>query len=146
MFYLFVILCFFFKQKTAYEVRISDWSSDVCSSDLADRVADPGVADRAHDMRQRLVRAGERFGSRGEERRTTRGQLGTAGDQYFTAGAENRLRAIGADRARRDEQIEEGADAERADQAYRPVALRVLRLLGRGRDGVEADIGADDDR
>src|SRR3546814_13029505 len=26
--------CFFFKQKTAYEMRISDWSSDVCSSDL----------------------------------------------------------------------------------------------------------------
>src|SRR3546814_1406249 len=26
---------FFFQQKTAYEVRISDWSSDVCSSDLA---------------------------------------------------------------------------------------------------------------
>src|SRR3546814_106959 len=30
-----VIFCvFFFKQKTAYEMRISDWSSDVCSSDL----------------------------------------------------------------------------------------------------------------
>src|SRR3546814_7195342 len=29
-----VISCFFFKQKTAYEMRISDWSSDVCSSDL----------------------------------------------------------------------------------------------------------------
>src|SRR3546814_4112420 len=27
----------FFKQKTAYELRISDWSSDVCSSDLANR-------------------------------------------------------------------------------------------------------------
>src|SRR3546814_9718377 len=27
-------LFFFFKQKTAYEMRISDWSSDVCSSDL----------------------------------------------------------------------------------------------------------------
>src|SRR3546814_5079591 len=27
---------FFFKQKTAYEMRISDWSSDVCSSDLID--------------------------------------------------------------------------------------------------------------
>src|SRR3546814_2422505 len=26
--------CFFFKHKTAYEMRISDWSSDVCSSDL----------------------------------------------------------------------------------------------------------------
>src|SRR3546814_5645449 len=38
--YLGVYLCFlylvffFFKQKTAYEMRISDWSSDVCSSDL----------------------------------------------------------------------------------------------------------------
>src|SRR3546814_6523079 len=30
------ILFFFFKQKTAYEVRISDWSSDVGSSDLAE--------------------------------------------------------------------------------------------------------------
>src|SRR3546814_2473627 len=28
-------MCFFFKQKTAYEMRISDWSSDVCSSDLS---------------------------------------------------------------------------------------------------------------
>src|SRR3546814_8115610 len=28
-------ILFFFKQKTAYEMRISDWSSDVCSSDLA---------------------------------------------------------------------------------------------------------------
>src|SRR3546814_10013041 len=32
---------FFFKQKTAYEMRISDWSSDVCSSDLEDLLADP---------------------------------------------------------------------------------------------------------
>src|SRR3546814_4778116 len=30
----FFALFFFFKQKTAYEMRISDWSSDVCSSDL----------------------------------------------------------------------------------------------------------------
>src|SRR3546814_19358831 len=29
-----VVYFFFFKQKTAYEMRISDWSSDVCSSDL----------------------------------------------------------------------------------------------------------------
>src|SRR3546814_3102123 len=34
-----MLLCcfFFFKQKTAYELRISDWSSDVCSSDLSSR-------------------------------------------------------------------------------------------------------------
>src|SRR3546814_8552478 len=35
---------FFFKQKTAYDMRISDWSSDVCSSDLPDR-ADRRVAE-----------------------------------------------------------------------------------------------------
>src|SRR3546814_4621076 len=37
LFLLFFMSClfFFFKQKTAYEMRISDWSSDVCSSDLA---------------------------------------------------------------------------------------------------------------
>src|SRR3546814_1227014 len=31
-------MVFFFKQKTAYEMRISDWSSDVCSSDLEARI------------------------------------------------------------------------------------------------------------
>src|SRR3546814_2202004 len=35
--YVFVDCFFFFKQKTAYEMRISDWSSDVCSSDLRSR-------------------------------------------------------------------------------------------------------------
>src|SRR3546814_7152052 len=37
------VLLFFFKQKTAYEMRISDWSSDVCSSDLPNMlIAAPG--------------------------------------------------------------------------------------------------------
>src|SRR3546814_2908910 len=35
--YFVFVFCFFFKQKTAYEMRISDWSSDVCSSDLLHR-------------------------------------------------------------------------------------------------------------
>src|SRR3546814_1801861 len=34
---LFFLCFFFFKQKTAYDMRISDWSSDVCSSDLLER-------------------------------------------------------------------------------------------------------------
>src|SRR3546814_6216887 len=34
MFWIVCVRFFFFKQKTAYEMRISDWSSDVCSSDL----------------------------------------------------------------------------------------------------------------
>src|SRR3546814_15261031 len=63
---------FFFKQKTAYEMRISDWSSDVCSSDLTlldggeiglvseagcPAVADPGakVVAQAHQMGLRVV-------------------------------------------------------------------------------------------
>src|SRR3546814_1114054 len=37
--YLCISLFFFFKQKTAYEMRISDWSSDVCSSDLFHRTS-----------------------------------------------------------------------------------------------------------
>src|SRR3546814_10577746 len=44
------VVFFFFKQKTAYEMRISDWSSDVCSSDLRGfgfviPQADIGIAD-----------------------------------------------------------------------------------------------------
>src|SRR3546814_11773803 len=38
------LIIFFFKQKTAYEMRISDWSSDVCSSDLV------AVASDQHDV------------------------------------------------------------------------------------------------
>src|SRR3546814_1046572 len=38
---------FFFKQKTAYEMRISDWSSDVCSSDLVDRGGEQAAAPAA---------------------------------------------------------------------------------------------------
>src|SRR6184192_4482119 len=36
-------LFFFFKQKTAYEMSIGDWSSDVCSSDLRDKVIKQGI-------------------------------------------------------------------------------------------------------
>src|SRR3546814_6138558 len=37
---------FFFKQKTAYEMRISDWSSDVCSSDLSNPPRAPALEAR----------------------------------------------------------------------------------------------------
>src|SRR3546814_16366168 len=43
------MLVFFFKQKTAYELRISDWSSDVCSSDLQSPAAGrPSDFQRCH--------------------------------------------------------------------------------------------------
>src|SRR3546814_1220181 len=41
------VFFFFVKQKTAYEMRISDWSSDVCSSDLGSEAASPIPARRA---------------------------------------------------------------------------------------------------
>src|SRR3546814_9313893 len=64
-------LFFFFKQKTAYEMRISDWSSDVCSSDL-------------HDLP--LLRA--RFGVSMEQlahRLTSLGRTGARGVPFFMA-------------------------------------------------------------
>src|SRR3546814_17265484 len=45
------VVFFFFKQKTAYEMRISDWSSDVCSSDLPHRLR-RGYAPRHRDRRR----------------------------------------------------------------------------------------------
>src|SRR3546814_981937 len=55
---MFLLLCvfFFFKQKTAYEMRISDWSSDVCSSDLSSI-----VIEAMEDAIQRAARA--RYGA-----------------------------------------------------------------------------------
>src|SRR3546814_10236399 len=44
-----IVVVFFFKQKTAYEMRISDWSSDVCSSDLF--IVRGGLYARAHQAR-----------------------------------------------------------------------------------------------
>src|SRR3546814_13907751 len=52
---------FFFKQKTAYEMRISDWSSDVCSSDLTHALFDAAVVVHAAgrgDAHGGAVRAG----------------------------------------------------------------------------------------
>src|SRR3546814_5829398 len=65
-----VLFCiFFFKQKTAYEMRISDWSSDVCSSDLLVEMsprridayarAASAAAERVQDTRRSIV-GGER--------------------------------------------------------------------------------------
>src|SRR3546814_1634985 len=48
---------FFFKQKTAYEMRISDWSSDVCSSDLFADLAQLGAGDLAGRHLARLLGA-----------------------------------------------------------------------------------------
>src|SRR3546814_19858133 len=66
---------FFFKQKTAYEMRISDWSSDVCSSDLPSGVQIKGRRGSSPDLRPRQkppLQAGSRrgLGNIGTIRRT----------------------------------------------------------------------------
>src|SRR3546814_8097490 len=60
---LYSVFFFFFKQKTAYEMRISDWSSDVCSSDLS----------RLFEGSARLDIAGDRLDPDRESHRTCRG-------------------------------------------------------------------------
>src|SRR3546814_14573474 len=59
-----LVLFFFFKQKTAYEMRISDWSSDVCSSDLA---ADAGEAAGGLTACNKNASRGEKHGRPQEE-------------------------------------------------------------------------------
>src|SRR3546814_13498257 len=83
---------FFFKQKTAYEMRISDWSSDVCSSDLDVDVAGDD---------QRRSAAGDRPVEVDEFRR----------DEAVVAGP--RLRGGGLDQASRPRHL---ADADRGEQ------------------------------
>src|SRR3546814_20675355 len=86
MYNLVIIVIFFFKQKTAYEMRICDWSSDVCSSDLLGafrrdrqqsdvvgdfegaRVVPPGLIEQQHRMSAGR-HACRDFGERSEERR-----------------------------------------------------------------------------
>src|SRR3546814_3867631 len=53
-------ICFFFKQKTAYEMRISDWSSDVCSSDLAQRTGRIAVLGQDRAQHREAVEGGVR--------------------------------------------------------------------------------------
>src|SRR3546814_5147041 len=77
------LLFFFFKQKTAYEMRISDWSSDVCSSDLEVQAAQtrppapvPGWRKPAGARAVRTAAQQRRRGQRARRRR--RGRAGAA--------------------------------------------------------------------
>src|SRR3546814_6442774 len=94
-----MMLCvffFFFKQKTAYEMRISDWSSDVCSADLAKGwrkskgqlahielwklIADAKATVR-HNVKVEWVRAHQNTG-RSEERRVGKECVSTSRSRW----------------------------------------------------------------
>src|SRR3546814_9764918 len=107
-----VLVFVFFKQKTAYEMRISDWSSDVCSSDLALlTIEETGALEALAERRKGIV------GRRARERR-----------RFVTSHAAARRRR------------ESGGGARGIDLFARSISRRDPRLLGglrlgRGRRG-----------
>src|SRR3546814_5157256 len=82
---------FFFKQKTAYEMRISDWSSDVCSSDLEQH----GDGAAEHRQRQQQQESCDQYRPYEQrhlvQRHARRAHVEDCGDEVD--GAENRGRA-----------------------------------------------------
>src|SRR3546814_2419198 len=54
---MFLLHVFFFKQKTAYEMRISDWSSDVCSSDLSRESVEDAHVEQSVGARVEIIEA-----------------------------------------------------------------------------------------
>src|SRR3546814_12654206 len=74
-----LILFFFFKQTTAYEMRISDWSSDVCSSDLVNSLLSPESMSSSAASRNRCTRFSARVRAESSDRATASSrQLGGA--------------------------------------------------------------------
>src|SRR3546814_9289004 len=73
---IYFFLFFFFKQKTAYEMRISDWSSDVCSSDLLMRRIGAFEGMRQHQQVDTLGFERQRVGACHDASLPMRGLLG----------------------------------------------------------------------
>src|SRR3546814_1522868 len=69
----FVFFFFFFKQKTAYEMRISDWSSDVCSSDLYSLHLSPSLRSVNRAMSDNTINAALRRMGYGKDEMTAHG-------------------------------------------------------------------------
>src|SRR3546814_9819317 len=91
-----VRLFFFFKQKTAYDMRISDWSSDVCSSDLNGIAHDPPdrlkVSVARHELGEAVGDCDDRLAevgcgdSGGAQEGTGTGHVATVGDDVGEIG------------------------------------------------------------
>src|SRR3546814_9574174 len=77
----FFVLFFFFKQKTAYGMRISDWSSDVCSSDLIVRAVLPARDGGRRAHLRLLAREPETVRQGGARHHRRRGQAVAVGER-----------------------------------------------------------------
>src|SRR3546814_4950370 len=113
---------FFFKQKTAYEMRISDWSSDVCSSDLPGLHHGGGMKIRRHRRRgghglrqpevERKLRA---FGQGAEEDEDERRKIKIVGPD-LVAGGQDPIEVVAADDVSDDQEIGRASCRERVCQ------------------------------
>src|SRR3546814_989143 len=124
------VFFFFFKQKTAYEMRISDWSSDVCSSDLVEKgqllaQIDPTVfqarvtADQANMLALRAQRTDKQVQQGLAEKQYERqkrllGERATSQDAYDSAEANRR--SLLAQIAVLDAQIQQAEATLSSDQ------------------------------
>src|SRR3546814_10225951 len=113
---------FFFKQKTAYELRISDWSSDVCSSDLDQRTA-----------RERLTQA-ERDAQFTTIMKTGSGRIAELQEELRLIGATDaaRVRALATIKATREAAANSwsgGQAQDYIDQQVRIAAMALQRQL-----------------
>src|SRR3546814_20589791 len=128
---MFLLSFFLFKQKTAYEMRISDWSSDVCSSDLSDkptslrisplqgREGEPGLpktkrprksagACVSNIFRPRLTRRsalGNRRDRRSEERRVGKECVSTCRSRWTPLHYKQRMREDNRMRSEQHDQL-----------------------------------------
>src|SRR3546814_3601780 len=99
---------FVFKQKTAYELRISDWSSDVCSSDLPAttsgrgfRLGDRTFGSAVHSRRRRRIGACCRIGGRKVTHRppASNSRAGAASSQLRASRSSTWLQSVSARRS-----------------------------------------------
>src|SRR3546814_20601960 len=110
MTYCFSFVVFFFKQKTAYEMRISDWSSDVCSSDLKNLLLN------CEERRLRHIEQDEFPGIElpGLASQFAADRTASAGDQHYLA------------RDRRGQEVQVGSDRFAPDQVFDLALMNVL--------------------
>src|SRR3546814_5875968 len=80
------VFFFFFRQKTAYEMRISDWSSDVCSSDL-----EQAQEEEARRTAEELARQETRERMTADARRAAMTAARDQAEQEIISGRENHM-------------------------------------------------------
>src|SRR3546814_9919127 len=137
-----MIMCdfFFFKQKTAYEMRISDWSSDVCSSDLPGAHHQPEEYDARHSRKCReqvKIDITEHFDERARRgaRQEAPNDARLPGDQAILRGSKSQL-AQGGEISDHSDSTHSARELFKTDRAcHAPTAVAGPRKQ------CEADIG-----